>query len=660
MQLWRWFNNKSMGFKLMFCFLLMSFCPLAIISALDHYFNEAQLRSTTFQRTEQEAQNTAQLIDGKIQTRLTALRTAAQSSDFYQMDGSRQLPVMKNIASQFPDMAMLTITDLSGQQILKTQGALANSKDRKFFQDILQGAPYSISDVVISRANQKASIIVAVPIKDPQGNIKGSLFGAIDLKVFSDELAKINLGPDSYIFLTDQFGKVLAHPDYSLVENMSDVKEIAPVKLGLSQQVGAVSYEWQGMKKLGGYAPVPLTGWVVVAQKPEQVAFADLTQRVWLSLLIIGITIILSVVFGWLYTKIFTRPISKLAQGTHAMSQGDLTQKIEIDSQDEMGQLGQDFQKMLDHLQGLIRQIRYNSDEVTRSSEQMATACQAVNRSSDEVLNSTEAVSAEAQKGCAAIVEASQVVLQLSSLIQIAKNNAQTASSSSIEMQEQARAGHEKMSSVVQHMDDINQQIIHTENEITVLNQYSQQISQITNTIQEIANQTNLLALNAAIEAARAGEAGRGFAVVAEEVRKLAEQSNQGASEVANLVGKITESTQVAVNSTQVSRNRVEEGVSLVHEARTAFNQIVDSVQTTVKDVEEIMTVTNDEVASSERVVTLINEVATVVEHTSSSVQEVAAAMNQTSQAIQEIVQGAVENREQAAQLRDSVSLFKV
>ena len=254
----------------------------------------------------------------------------------------------------------------------------------------------------------------------------------------------------------------------------------------------------------------------------------------------------------------------------------------------------------------------------------------------------------------------SQVLLELSSLIQIAKTKATSATKNAGETFTAVNQGQATVAATVSRMNTIKEKTVETEQHIQTLSKYSEQIGLITDTITSIASQTNLLALNAAIEAARAGEAGRGFAVVAEEVRKLAEQSNAGAAEVANLVRKVAEGTATAVQATQLSRTEVEMGVTAVNQAGQSLLYIVEAINKTVADTNEIATVTNDEVASSERIVKLIHAVASSVENTAANAEEVSAATEQTTATMQTVAASSEEMSAMANDLRNAVLKFKV
>lgn len=192
------------------------------------------------------------------------------------------------------------------------------------------------------------------------------------------------------------------------------------------------------------------------------------------------------------------------------------------------------------------------------------------------------------------------------------------------------------------------------------MNSFSEKIGEIVVTINAIAGQTDLLALNAAIEAARAGEHGRGFSVVAEEVRKLAEESNQGAEEIASLVEQLKNQAHKAQESIVTGKDAVDQGVAVVHETDVAFTHIINAVEETVQNIDSIMDITTDEVATSEQVIDLINNVASDAEKTAHSSEEVSASTEEQA-AAQEVLNNLADQVNQTAKkLEVLVANFKL
>ncbi len=369
--------------------------------------------------------------------------------------------------------------------------------------------------------------------------------------------------------------------------------------------------------------------------------------------------IMIAMILGAYLTRSITGPIKKLCGLMSKAGEGDLTVHGQVESHDEVGQLVNSFNNMLDHLRSLVSKVGQTAVELSAASEELASSSEEVSATSTEVANTIQAVTREAEAGNDSMLEISKVLLELSSLIQIAKERANEADDDSKLMQNAAIEGRKTVDETMQCMDNIKSQTLESEELTHTLNVYSAEIHTITETITSIAQQTNLLALNAAIEAARAGEAGRGFSVVAEEVRKLAEQSSNGSKEVAEKLAKVTEATQASVEATIKSRNEVERGADSVVQLGQALERILGAIERTVENTSRIISVTDNEVSSSEKIVALISTTAGGIETTAKHAEEVAAATQETTATMETIAASAEELSAIAHDLKQGVEKFK-
>ena len=223
-----------------------------------------------------------------------------------------------------------------------------------------------------------------------------------------------------------------------------------------------------------------------------------------------------------------------------------------------------------------------------------------------------------------------------------------------------AESGGEAIGKAIRQMQALDTTVTHSAQVVAKLGERSQEIGQIVDTISGIAGQTNLLALNAAIEAARAGEQGRGFAVVADEVRKLAEQSQEAAGRIASLIGEIQGETGRAVEAMNKGTAEVKEGTVVAGQAGAAFEEIVGLIRKANEEVAAITTAIEQTVSGSGRIVRAVDDMQNVSRDTAEQTQTVAAATEEQAASMEEIASSSRSLAHLAEELQVAVSRFKV
>ena len=335
-----------------------------------------------------------------------------------------------------------------------------------------------------------------------------------------------------------------------------------------------------------------------------------------------------------LLRALLARPLNNLIDMIRevATGDGDLTKRLNLSRGDEIGKLGHWFDVFLGNLHGIICQVRDTTQVVASASTEIAA-------SAEEMACGLQLQEQQTQQVAAAIEEMSQ------SVSEVAAKSAD-ASSAAEESQHLAEQGGKIVSNTVATMQGIEKDVNESAATVNELGKRSQMIGEIIGVINDIADQTNLLALNAAIEAARAGEHGRGFAVVADEVRKLAERTQQATEEVSQSIRGIQAETDSAVQRIESSTSRVSQGVGLASEAGSALSTIVRSSQSLQTMVQGIAAAANQQSAAS-------GEIARAVEG-------INAVTRQSSEGATQASQAAADLAHQSERLQALVSRFRL
>ncbi|MCR9835933.1 methyl-accepting chemotaxis protein [Vibrio parahaemolyticus] len=296
------------------------------------------------------------------------------------------------------------------------------------------------------------------------------------------------------------------------------------------------------------------------AQVAQQHYEAYLTQVVWQTALLIVIFVALLLAAA----RVMLRQTQYLNEAIKLMASKNLSVPFGMDCKDEYGDVARELEKTRRQLHDVIQMQINASDELATLTEVMTLSMSETKESAQEEFNEID--------------QLATAMSEMSSTVQTVADHAQTASSLTEQASTQAVTGQQFLQSTVAKMSELSSDIASSAQAVNQVEERVESIGSVVGTIQGISEQTNLLALNAAIEAARAGEAGRGFAVVADEVRNLAQRTQQATVEIQEMITQLQASATSAVDLMEKSVVEVAEGVELVSNAGSELDGIVAQV----------------------------------------------------------------------------------
>jgi len=528
------------------------------------------------------------------------------------------------------DEAKNHVANLNKAGVFDTQSLVAELQE-----DLAAGKPYTESNIfgtipvvagwiAAQKAAEREDIEFRVTAYEARNQKNEPDPNSFEGKLLTDLTAQVAAGGDEKIHRIDKStnslhymrairldqGCMLCHGDPA-TSSTGDGKDI----------LGFVMENWAPGYMHGSYHVV-----MPLAPVDNQVASFITGGLAWT----VPIVIVATLLFILLLRSIFNKPVASLIARIHEIqTENDLTKRVEIKTEDEIGQLGESFNGFVETLQGVIGNVAGSTHEVAGAATQIAA--------------SSEEIASGMQEQSTQITQVSSAVEEMSaSIIEVARKSGEAANEAT-ESGKIAQEGGEVVSETIVGMNAIADAVKAGAASVSELGKRGEQIGQIIEVINDIADQTNLLALNAAIEAARAGEHGRGFAVVADEVRKLADRTTKATEEIAQSIQAIQSETGEAVTKMNAGTEQVTVGVEKATQAGESLQQIVQGTESVAGSIQSIAAAAEQQSAAAEEVSRNIESITAVTAQSTESAQQSAQAATELSGKAEELL--AIVNR---------------
>lgn len=323
------------------------------------------------------------------------------------------------------------------------------------------------------------------------------------------------------------------------------------------------------------------------------------------------LALLVGILAAFVITRQITRPLRETMEVVNKIASGDLTQNLRVTRRDELGALQEGIARMGTTLRDLITGIRDGVTQIASAAEELSAV--------------TEQTSAGANSQKVETDQVATAMHEMAATVQEVARNAEQASHAATDADDEARVGDKVVGEAISQIERLAQEVHRSIEAMTLLQQESQKIGSVMDVIKSVAEQTNLLALNAAIEAARAGEAGRGFAVVADEVRGLAQRTQQSTEEIEGLIASLQHGTQQVAEVMDGSRSLTDSSVELARKAGGSLENITRTVSNIQSMNQQIAAAAEQQSAVAEEISRSILNVRDVSEQTATASDETAA-----------------------------------
>lgn len=476
----------------------------------------------------------------------------------------------------------------------------------------------------------------------------------------------INDLDSSYAYVVGSDGTMIYHPDESKigqpVENAAIKQVVADLEAGKEQQKGLVIYEFRGAEKYAAYYVTSNKAAILVitADRGDILSAKDaIYARAG------GAAIVIFIVLGiisFLIASKMTRPIVEITNVIKRFSSLNFAESpttIRISKRkDETGQMARAIGDLREKLVTIVSQIKSQSELLYNASTELDTNASHTTSTVGNVETAVNEIATGATNQASETQKATDDIVNMGNMIEHTNSQVENLTNTANLMRESS----EEAAATLKELDNINQQaiasidVIYEQTNITNIS--ALKIKEATTLISSIAEETNLLSLNASIEAARAGEAGRGFAVVASQIQKLADQSNESANQIDQIIHALIEDSEKAVKTMDEVKTIMNLQSENVHKTGQVFEQVRDGISSSISGVGEIATKTTQLDKARGDVVDVVQNLTAIAQQNAASTEETSASVMEVSNVMQEIMENANRLKEIASILEENMNSF--
>lgn len=476
----------------------------------------------------------------------------------------------------------------------------------------------------------------------------------------------INDLDSSYAYVVGSDGTMIYHPDESKVgqpvENAPIKQVVADLEAGKEQQKGMAIYEFRGAEKYAAYYVTSNKAAILVitADRGDILSAKDVIYVRAVSAAIV-IFIVLGII-SFLIASKMTRPIVEITNVIKRFSSLNFAESpttIRISKRkDETGQMARAIGDLREKLVTIVSQIKSQSELLYNASTELDTNASHTTSTVGNVETAVNEIATGATNQASETQKATDDIVNMGNMIEHTNSQVENLTSTANLMRESS----EEAAATLKELDNINQQaiasidVIYEQTNITNIS--ALKIKEATTLISSIAEETNLLSLNASIEAARAGEAGRGFAVVASQIQKLADQSNESANQIDQIIHALIEDSEKAVKTMDEVKTIMNLQSENVHKTGQVFEQVRDGISSSISGVGEIATKTTQLDKARGDVVDVVQNLTAIAQQNAASTEETSASVMEVSNVMQEIMENANRLKEIASILEENMNSF--
>ncbi len=611
-------------------------------------------------------------LDEWLAGRVDLLNELSREDGVASMDIEEQREVLEGEAERlgFLDLGIVEPDEVGYTQYIEDQEAEAELGDRDYVKTALEGNLNS-SNIIISRVIGEAVLMHAAPIEE-DGEIVGVLIARDLAETIQDITEGLAYGELGYSYILNTDGDLQIHPDMNRVEEGHNIyddegyEDVAESIASLEGQDGVVDYAFEGNVRYQGVSFLENNDWLLAVGTEDTEFLAPVRNaRSNIMLFTVGLALVFALASYFTLNKFIARPIKDLTEINNRLSQYDFTSHEDheitkyLKRKDEIGQITNALGAMQNNIVNLVKGINEKAEQVASSSEELSANTEENTNAANEVSKAVEDIASGASDQAESTESASEKAEEFGKMIEENQQYMKNLNESAEKADQLKDEGTQIMGELTERTQENTDASKQVQEAVTEIKNSTGQIEKATGMISDISEQTNLLALNAAIEAARAGEAGKGFAVVAEEIRKLAEQSNEYTEEIKGVINELAQKSENSVKAMEKANKAVEEQTQSVESSKERFDGIAASIQE-MKDIIASLNETGEQMEQKKQgIIDNLQNLSAIAQENSSNTEEISSSVEEQTASMEEIAKASESLAKLAEEMQEEVSKFK-
>lgn len=657
------FSKNSVKTKLIALMLLIAIVPLTVAVGISYVTSTNSAKEVAKQNLDWQAKYIESEIDKmftKSQTALTSFASSPQTIAFFKgelTDASVVKNQMISINESFGDDNTIVMSNTEGMMVLRSDnGELKSIAQRDYFINALKGTPF-ISTVFISAVTNTRNICIAVPVFDNDGK---TVLGVVHKTFNPDDIHTVLAQDAEEAFLVDQEATMVAHSDFEILATDEPQVYASSPYMTSGERTGFYVSTAKGYPVYVSYVKNPASGYTVCAGKAESEVISEARRSASIIIFAGLFMIVLVFVLAMFIANSYTNPMLEVNKLLSALADGEFMEIQKYTNRtDEFGQMINNSNAVVGKLKSIVGHIKESSNTVNTSSEELAEMANQIASTTENVAEAVQEIATGASEQAKEVQDSVENAGLITDAIEGVQNSTNDLNNLAKRMKAASESSSDSLTNFHNSSKVMADMIVAISGKISATQSAVADINERVEGISGIAAQTNLLSLNASIEAARAGDAGKGFAVVAEEIRKLADDSENLAKEIHEVMETLLSESASAVKAANeiIEDNKAQQ--TALKSTIDSVNGMISDIEKTVERVAKISNETDTCVASNKSVSHSMSSLSAISEENAAATETTGASVEELSATVTTLADSASSLKTIAEKLNEEIEFFK-